>query len=351
MITGHVGEYHRPRCKLCVLSESGDEHPEEPVVFTRTLGRSGLEVSALGLGTWAIGGPFTDPQGQPRGWGQVDDAESVRAIHRALDMGVTFWDTADVYGTGHSEKLLGLALGGRRRHLVIATKFGRTFEEGARQFTGFDASPLAIVRACEASLRRLNADVIDLYQLHLGDYDPQQALEVRETLEDLVCAGKIRYYGWSTDDPQRARVFAEGEHCTAVQFRLNLFERNDAMLALCTEHNLAAIIRGPLGRGLLTGKFTADSRLPADDVRHDWDFASGEQAAQIARLEHLRAILTHDGRSLAQAALGWLWAISAFTLPIPGFKTVAQVEDNVGALDYGPLSERQVAEIEALLAG
>lgn len=351
MITGHVGEHHRPRCKLCMLSESDDEYPGELVVFTRTLGRSGLEVSALGLGTWAIGGPFTDPQGQPNGWGQVDSAESVRAIHRALDRGVTFWDTADVYGTGHSEKLLGLALGGRRQHLVIATKFGRVFEEGSRQYTGFDASPLGIVRACEASLRRLNTDVIDLYQFHLGDYDPQRALEVRETLEDLVCAGKIRYYGWSTDDPQRARIFAEGEHCTAVQFRLSLFERNDAMLALCAEHNLAAIIRGPLGRGLLTGKFTADSRLPADDVRHDWDFSAGEQAAQIARLEHLRAVLTRDGRSLAQAALGWLWAVSAFTVPIPGFKTVAQVEDNVGALDYGPLSERQVAEIEALLAG
>ncbi len=351
MITGHVGEYHRPRCKLCAVSESDEESPEELVMFTRTLGRSGLEVSALGLGTWAIGGPFLNPQGQPTGWGQVDDAESMRAIHRALDLGVTFWDTADVYGTGHSEKLLGLALGGRRRHVVIATKFGRTFEDGSRQFTGVDASPLAIVRACEASLRRLNTDVIDLYQLHLGDYDPARAVEVRETLEDLVCAGKIRYYGWSTDDPERARIFAAGEHCTAVQFRLNLFERNEAMLALCREHNLAAIIRGPLGRGLLTGKFTPASRLPADDVRHTWDFASGEQSAQIARLEQLRAALTRNGHSLAQAALGWLWAVSAFTIPIPGFKTVAQVEDNAGALDYGPLSERQVAEIEALLAG
>jgi aryl-alcohol dehydrogenase-like predicted oxidoreductase len=351
MIAGHVGEYHRPRCKLCVLSESDDELPEELIMFTRTLGRSGLQVSALGLGTWAIGGPFTDSQGQPRGWGQVDDAESVRAIHRALDLGVTFWDTADVYGTGHSEKLLGLALSGRRGQVVIATKFGRAFEEGSRQFTGSDASPEAIVRACEASLCRLNTDVIDLYQLHLGDYDPERAVEVRETLEDLVRAGKIRYYGWSTDDPERARIFAEGEHCTAVQFRLNLFERNDAMLALCAKHNLAAIIRRPLGQGLLTGKFTADSRLPADDVRHDWDFTSGEQAVQIARLEQLRALLTRDGRSLAQAALGWLWAVSAFTIPIPGFKTVAQVEDNAGALDYGPLSERQVAEIEALLAG
>ena len=349
MITGHVGDYHRPRCTFCALT-SDEDSPEATGAFTRTLGRSGLEVSALGLGTWAIGGPFTDPLGEPRGWGQVDDSESIRAIHRALDMGVTFWDTADVYGTGHSEKLLGLALGGRRRHVVVATKFGRTFEDGSRQFTGADASPLAIVRACEASLRRLNTDVIDLYQLHLGDYDPARALEVRETLEDLVCAGKIRYYGWSTDDPQRARVFAEGAHCTAVQFRLSLFERNDAMLALCREHNLAAIIRGPLGRGLLTGKFTSDSRLPADDVRHAWDFTSGEQAEQIARLERLRAALTRNGHSLAQAALGWLWAVSAFTIPIPGFKTITQVEDNAGALDLGPLSERQVAEIEALLA-
>lgn len=349
MYTGHVGNYHRPRCRLCVVSDEQRTAQEEMTVFTRTLGRSGLEVSALGLGTWAIGGPVWDEQGRPVGWGHVDDAESIRAIHRGLELGVTFWDTADVYGTGHSERLLGLGLAGARHRVVIATKFGRVFSEGSRQIIGRAADPAYIRRACEDSLRRLNTDYIDLYQFHLGDYDLERALEVRETLEELVREGKIRYYGWSTDDPQRARLFAEGEHCVAVQCQMNLFERNDAMLQVAREHNLAVIVRGPLGRGLLTGKFTPDSRLPADDVRHNWDLSSGPQAEHLARLARLRGVLTRDGRTLAQAALGWLWAISAQTIPIPGFKTVAQVEENARALDYGPLSERQVAEIESLL--
>ncbi len=349
MYTGHVGDYHRPRCRLCVVSADEQPAEEELVVFTRTLGRSGLEVSALGLGTWAIGGPLWDEQGRPVGWGYVDDAESIRAIHRGLELGVTFWDTADVYGTGHSERLLGLGLAGARHRVVIATKFGRVFAEGSRQIIGRAADPAYIRRACEDSLRRLNTDYIDLYQFHLGDYDLERALEVRETLEDLVREGKIRFYGWSTDDPERARLFAEGEHGVAVQCQMNLFERNAAMLQLAREYNLAVIVRGPLGRGLLTGKFTPDTRLPADDVRHDWDLAHGPQAERLAWLARLRDVLTRDGRTLAQAALGWLWAISAQTIPIPGFKTVTQVEENARALDFGPLSERQVAEIEALL--
>ncbi len=321
------------------------------MIFTRTLGRSGIEISALGMGCWAIGGPFTNEHGHPVGWGDVDNAESMRAIHRALDMGVTFFDTANVYGTGHSEKMLGLALSGRRDHVVIATKFGRLFEEGSRHVSGNDARPASIRQQCEDSLRRLGTEYIDLYQFHVGDYDPGQAVEVRETLEDLVREGKIRAYAWSTDDPARARVFAEGEHCTAVQFRMNLFERNDAMVALCEEHNLAGVIRGPLGRGLLTGKFDATSTLPDNDLRHQWDFASGEKAGQIAQLDALRDVLTRDGRTLAQAALGWLWMRSAQLVPIPGFKSVAQVEENAGALEVGPLAPRQMQEIEALLAG
>ncbi len=318
-------------------------------MYTRTLGRSGLEISALGLGNWAIGGPFWNEHGHPIGWGRVEDGESVRAIHRGLEMGITFWDTANVYGTGHSEKLLGLALAGRRERVVLATKFGRVFEEGSRQVSGSDPSPAAIRRACEDSLRRLNTGWIDLYQLHLGELDLEPAAEVRDTLEALVAQGKIRWYGWSTDDPERAAFFADGPHCTAVQFQCNLFERNDAMLALCNQRDLAGVIRGPLGRGLLTGKFTPDSTLPDDDVRRRWNFKQGQQAEQLARLDRLRDILTQDGRSLAQAALGWLWAVSAMTIPIPGFKTVAQVEDNAGALEYGPLAPSQIEAIDALL--
>lgn len=316
----------------------------------RVLGRSGVEVSAMGLGCWAIGGPFYR-DGKPVGWGQVNDNESIRAIHRALELGITFFDTADVYGCGHSERILGQALAGRRDRVVIATKFGNVFDEETRQITGADASPDYIRRACEASLRRLQTDYIDLYQLHLGNYDLEKAPEVREALEQLVAEGKIRYYGWSTDDPQRARVFAEGEHCVAIQQRLNIFEGNLETLRVCETHQLASVNRGPLGMGLLTGKFTPQSTLPEDDVRRTrgWDFTQGEAAERLRMLERLRGVLTRDGRTLAQAALGWLWARSQVTIPIPGFKTVQQVEENAGAMRFGPLSAEQMREVDELL--
>jgi aryl-alcohol dehydrogenase-like predicted oxidoreductase len=318
-------------------------------MFTRTIGRSNITVSALGLGCWAIGGPFWRGE-NPVGWGQVDDAESLRAIQRALDLGITFFDTADVYGCGHSERLLGQALAGKRDKVVIASKFGNIFDEQTRHITGEDASPTYIRQACEASLRRLNTDYIDLYQLHLGNYDLVKAVEVRETLEALVAEGKIRAYGWSTDNPERARLFAAGPHCTAIQQRLNIFEGNAEVLAICEEFNLASINRGPLAQGLLTGKFTADSQLPADDVRHGWNLREGNLAQRLQKLDRLRTVLTRDGRTLAQAALGWLWARSRQTIPIPGFKTVKQVEENAAALSFGPLSQEQMSDIEQLLA-
>src|ERR1700728_3214889 len=134
----------------------------------RVLGRSGIEVSEIGFGCWAIGGPFTG-DGRPNGWGESDDSESAAAIRRALELGITFFDTADFYGAGHSEEVLGKALAGHRDEVVIATKFGYTFDTGRRENTGEDASPAYIRRACLASLRRLGTDRIDLHQLHLQD--------------------------------------------------------------------------------------------------------------------------------------------------------------------------------------
>ena len=316
---------------------------------TRTLGRSGIDVSALGMGCWAIGGPFWRGD-KPVGWGDVDDAESRRAIARALELGVTLFDTSDVYGCGHSERILGDALRGRRDQVVIATKFGNVFDEQTRQITDASGDPDHIRAACDASLRRLQTDYIDLYQFHLGGYDLDKTDDVIATLEELVDAGKIRWYGWSTDDPERAAKFAEGPHCAAIQQRLNLFEGNEETLGICEENNLASLNRGPLAMGLLTGKFSADSTLPANDVRagNGWDFRSGEQARRLAALDEMRTVLTRDGRTLAQAAIGWLWAHSNATIPIPGFKNVAQVEENAGALAYGPLSNGQMVELATL---
>src|SRR5215813_5035937 len=156
--------------------------------MSRVLGRSGIEVSEIGFGCWAIGGPFT-MDGRPDGWGAVDDGESVAAVRRAMHLGITFFDTADVYGAGHSEEVLGRALAGHRDEVVIATKFGYTFDAGRRVIAGEDTSPGYIRRACQASLRRLGTDRIDLYQLHVGDLAAGRAQEVAGTLDELAADG------------------------------------------------------------------------------------------------------------------------------------------------------------------
>jgi aryl-alcohol dehydrogenase-like predicted oxidoreductase len=237
---------------------------------TRRLGRSGIAVSAVGLGGWAIGGPAR-LDGKPIGWGEVDDEESVRAIRRALDLGITFFDTAGVYGAGHGERVLGRAPAGRRHEAVVSTKFGLLLDEASRRMTGImgEPDPAAIRRECEASLRRLATETVDLFLCHPSELPVEHAAAVRDALEGLVAAGLIRAHGWSTDDPAGAATFADGPHCAAVQHELNLVSDVPAMLALCDREDLASIDRSPLAMGLLTGKFRADSRLPGDDVRGD----------------------------------------------------------------------------------
>lgn len=321
----------------------------------RMLGRSGIEVSAMGLGCWAIGGPFWAGE-TPLGWGEVDDNESIRAIHAALDLGINFFDTANVYGAGHSERVLGRALAGRRDRVVIATKFNAVFDERTRQVTGADPSPQGIRRACEDSLRRLHTDYIDLYQFHDNGYPVEQAGPVRETLEELVKEGKIRAYGWSTDFPDRAEFFAQGPHCSAIQLQLNVLDDNPAVIAICEKYNLAAINRGPLAMGLLTDKYAPQTRVSIDDVRGEksptWMkyFKDGKPNPEwLAKRDAIRQILTSNGRTLAQGALAWLWARSPQTIPIPGFRTVAQVKENAAAMQFGPLTPEQMQEIDAIL--
>ncbi|MEV6589416.1 aldo/keto reductase [Streptomyces acidicola] len=323
---------------------------------TRTLGRSGIQVSALGFGCWAIGGEWWSPDGQPLGWGKVDDEESVRAIRRALDLGVTFFDTADAYGTGHSERLLGRALGKHRDDVVIATKWGNVFDEGTRTRVGQDDSPAHARRALTASLERLGTEHIDLYQLHISDCDPERAAQLRDLCEEFVREGLVRAYAWSTDDPERAAVFAEGPHCTAVQHAMNLMQDAPELVALCEELNLASINRSPLAMGLLTGKHTAGTPLEAGDIRSappawlpGFTEGTGADADWLRRVESLRDILTSEGRTLTQGALAWLWARSPLTVPIPGFRSVAQAEENAGALAKGPLTAAQMAEVEQVL--
>lgn len=319
----------------------------------RTLGRSNIEVSPLGMGCWAIGGPwqFRDIQA---GWGDVDDAESIRAVQHALDSGINFFDTAANYGTGHSEQIVGKALQGKRDRAVIATKFGWNVNEAAKHVTDYTDHQDIIrnVRAeCEASLRRLNTDYIDLYQLHVWDYALDLVPALLDVLESLVQDGKIRTYGWSTDSVEGARLFAQGEHCVAIQHDLNVVKDAPEMLALCAQVNLASVNRSPLARGALTGKYDKNSTFAANDVRRDAWSMQTFFTPTLDKLDALRDILTSGGRTLTQGALAWIWARSEKTVPIPGIRNVAQAEENARAMQFGPLNAGQMATIAQILSG
>jgi len=320
----------------------------------RKLGESGIATSALGLGCWAIGGPFT-MEGHQDGWGQVDDAESIRAIRRAVDLGVTLFDTADAYGTGHSEEVLGKAVKGMRHEVVIATKGGFTYDREQRALTGQDWSPAYIRRALEASLTRLGTDYVDLYQLHTG-FIPDEAVEpVFGEMERLKAEGKLRTYGWSTYTSEKVDLFAAKTRGTVIQTKANLFSYDAEAVAACEAHGFACLNNSPLAMGFLSGKFSQSTRFERDDVRasaFDWTeyFEDGRPKPEfLARMARVRDVLTSGGRTAAQGALAWLWAKSGVNIPIPGFKTVAQAEENARAMAFGPLSSEQLEQIDEAL--
>jgi aryl-alcohol dehydrogenase-like predicted oxidoreductase len=325
----------------------------------RTLGRSGIEVSAVGMGCWAIAGPWT-LNGAQSGWGVTDDAESTRAIHAAIEHGATFFDTAANYGAGHSERLLGAALRDRRDKVVIATKVGHKVDEAARnvEFYGGDeptGDVAAHLRAdLERSLARMQTDYVDAYLLHVWGLSIERALEAREVFEDLVREGKIRTYGWSTDRPDAIAAFSTGPGCAVLEQELNVFTGNAEILDYAEAHDLASIVRAPLGMGVLTGKITPQTRFADGDIRQEVEWFPGIKDGRanqewLDNLAAIRDILTSDGRTLAQGALAWIWGRSPNTVPIPGFRTEAQVVENARAMDFGPLRPDQMAEIDRIL--
>ncbi len=321
----------------------------------KQLGRSGIEVSAIGLGCYAIGGELFLPDGRGAAYGSVSDEESIQALHTAFELGVNFLDTADVYGAGRSEEVIGKAVNSWPGEIVIATKFGHTFDPLTKKMTGEQLLAADDIKAaCEASLKRLHVEYIDLLQFHVGQLDDQEtSISIRDTLETLVQEGKIRSYGWSTDDPDCAALFAKGEHCTAIQHQLNVMQGNPDTLQVCEENHLASLNRTCLGQGLLTGKFSKNSQVADNDTRalgFTGFFKDGKPVPEfIDKLAAIREILMSEGRSLAQGALCWLWARSEASIPIPGFKTVDQIKENCGSLNYAPLSKEQMSEIEQIL--
>lgn len=313
----------------------------------------GRDLPALGLGCWAIGGPWT-AGGAAAGWGEVDDAQSVRAIHAAVQAGVRFFDTAQAYGAGHSERVLGQAL---KTHpdVMVATKVGYAIDPEKRELTGPDTSAAGIRASIDASLHRLQRSRIDLILLHLNALPIPVAAGVFDTLDALRAEGKIAAYGWSTDFPDRAAAFAARSGMVATEHAMNVFFRADALIPVIEAQGLVSINRSPLAMGVLGGKIGPHTRFAPQDLRSrtvDWMayFKDGAIAPEFAvRLAAVRELLQSGGRSLAQGAIGWLWARSDRTLPIPGFRTVEQVDDLAGALEKGALSASFMAEIEAVI--
>ena len=311
------------------------------------------EIAPLGMGCWPIGGKMYSGD-QPLGYTNVDDNESIRTIHAALDAGITLFDTAPAYGAGHSERLLSRALADRPDAL-IATKFGTGIDEKSKQLLDNEDKPASVLPAIERSLSRLGRDRIDLLLLHLNSLSVSRAEMVFEEVEKACTAGKVRSYGWSTDFSKSAAAFAHRPAFVAVEHAMNVLLHAPRMQKTIRRYNLVALIRSPLAMGLLGGKYAVGDKMQADDIRATSNprtdyFANGSpNPAFIAKLDAIRELLTTDGRSLAQGAIGWLWAKDVANFPIPGVRTVEQIQDLSGALAFGALSNDVMIQIETLI--
>ncbi len=324
----------------------------------RKLGRSGMSVSALGMGCWPIGGYFTFC-GKTDGYSGARDLDAYKAVNRALDCGCTFFDTADVYGAGHSEEILGNALKGKRRGVVLQTKFGYEFDAGTKNAPGgWDVSPGYIRKACEASLKRLQTDYIDVYMCHVYELGEKEMMPMIDTLNALRTEGKIRSYGWSTGCIDHARVFAKNSDATDFEMGYNLFKNGPEekeMLQICESSDMACVAHSSLAMGLLCGKFNASSKFGPDDVRgsgYDWCvyFDKGRPKKEyLEKLDAIQQVLTSGGRTLAQGAIAWIWAQSGSIVPIAGVKNERQAEENFGAMKFGPLTQSQCRQIADIL--
>jgi aryl-alcohol dehydrogenase-like predicted oxidoreductase len=314
----------------------------------RQLGITGPQVSAIGLGC----------MGMSFAYGERDDEHSAHTLRRALDIGVTFLDTADMYGAGHNEQLIGRTLGARRDEFFLATKFGFRSRSASGQANStspdayLDTSPEYVRQACDASLGRLGFDVIDLYYAHRRN--PEVPIEdTVGAMAGLVEEGKVRYLGLSEVSPATLRA-AHGVHpIAALQVEYSLFSREieDEMLATCQELGVAVVAYSPVGRGLLTGTVDAETVGRSNDFRQTVPRFQGDNlAANLELVEAVRDVAASLGATPAQAALAWLLARDELVIPIPGTKRVKYLEENAAAADL-TLTPEQFTALAAAAEG
>lgn len=311
----------------------------------RQLGRTDMKVSVISFGAWAIGGA----------WGPVQDAESLDALRAAIDLGVNFIDTADVYGDGRSERLIAQVLKERREKVYVATKAGRRLNPHVAD--GYNAANLTAF--VERSLKNLETDALDLLQLHCPPTEVYYRPDVFEALDRLQQQGKIRYYGVSVEKVEEAIKATEFPGVQTVQIIFNMFRLRPAELffPLAIQRQVGILARVPLASGLLTGKFTRESRFAADDHRqynrYGESFDRGETFSGVDYETGLQAVeelrrLKPDGMTMTQFALRWITMFDAVTCAIPGAKRADQVRDNMAAADLPPLSQETMAGVQAV---
>lgn len=299
---------------------------------TRKLGRYGPEVSVIGFGAWAAGG---------RGWGQVDDRETMAAIRRSIDLGATFIDTAEVYGGGHSEEIVGRAV----------QNFSRDDYFLATKVSGSDLSPRAIKSAIDGSLKRLMVEYVDLYQMHWPD-SSTDVHESMQAMEDLVREGKIRFVGASNFEVPLLQAALEVRHLDSLQPPLSMLEREiePEILPFCQENGIGVVAYSPMAKGLLTGKYGPGDTFAAGDVRGtDPLFVGDNFQRNLGIVERLRPIAERHHKTLGQLAVAWVLAHPQVTVALVGAKRPAQVEENVGATGW-TLSQEEMAEIDEILS-
>ena len=311
----------------------------------RALGRTGWNVSSISFGAWAIGGT----------WGPVEDADSLKALHRAVDLGVNFFDTADVYGDGHSERLLARLRRERREPIVIATKAGRRLSPHVAD--GYNRKNLTDF--VERSLKNLQTDTLDLLQLHCPPTDVYYRPEVFGVMDDLCKTGKLRFYGVSVERVEEALKAIEYPNVQSVQIIYNLFRQRPAELFFneAKRKQVGILARLPLSSGMLTGKMSGTSRFASDDHRafnrNGEAFDRGETFSGVDFETGLRAVeelrpLVPAGMTMAAFALSWILMNDAVTCAIPGAKRPDQIEDNVRAADLPALSNATMAAVSEI---
>ena len=312
----------------------------------RTFGRTGWQISAISFGAWGIGGDA---------WGTTDDTDSLAALHRAIDLGVNFIDTADVYGDGHSEQLVAQVRKARSEQIIVATKAGRRLDPHVA--AGYNRENLT--RFVERSLRNLECEALDLLQLHCPPSEVYDMPEVFGILDDLTHQGKLRYYGVSVERVDEAMKAIVHPHVQSVQLIFNMFRHKpaEAFFAAARERSVGILARVPLASGLLTGKLRADSQFSATDHRnynrHGEAFDIGETFSGVDYETGLHAVdalrpLVPAGATLAQLALRWILMFPEISTAIPGAKNAAQAEANVQATDLPPLDAETMSRIQEI---